>query len=177
MSFLLCPRKPNHNKLHCHLIVLHLNTLGPRQNGRHFADDTFKCIFLNENVCILIEISLKCVPKGPINNMSALVQIMAWRWPGGKSLSEPTMDRLLTHVCVTRLQWGLNEAPIRPQWGSYSASSHYLNQCWVIVVWTLRTILQWNFNQSTKFIPGNAYENIICETAANLSRERWVNAA
>ena len=26
-----------------------LNTLRPRQNGRHFADDIFKCIFLNEN--------------------------------------------------------------------------------------------------------------------------------
>ena len=27
-----------------------LNTFGPRQNGRHFADDIFKCIFLDENV-------------------------------------------------------------------------------------------------------------------------------
>ena len=36
-----------------------LNTLRPRQNGRHFADDTFKHIFLNENVRISIKISLK----------------------------------------------------------------------------------------------------------------------
>ena len=44
------------------------NTLRPRQNGRHFADDLFKCIFLNENVWIPIEISLKFVPKGSIKN-------------------------------------------------------------------------------------------------------------
>ena len=50
-----------------------LNTLRPRQNGRHFADDTFKRIFLNENVIILIKISLKFAPKGPINNVPALV--------------------------------------------------------------------------------------------------------
>ena len=43
-----------------------LNTLRPRRNGRHFADDNFKRILLNENVRISIEISLKFVPKGPI---------------------------------------------------------------------------------------------------------------
>ena len=56
-----------------------VNTSRPRQNGRRFADDTFKRIFLNENVRISIKISLKFVPKGPINNNPALVQIMAWR--------------------------------------------------------------------------------------------------
>ena len=50
-----------------------INTLRPRQNGRHFADDTFKRIFLNENVRISIKISLKFVPKGPIHNTPALV--------------------------------------------------------------------------------------------------------
>ena len=50
-----------------------INTLRPRQNGCHFADDTLKCIFLNENVWILIEISLKFVPKGRIDNIPALV--------------------------------------------------------------------------------------------------------
>ena len=70
-----------------------INTLRPRQNGRLFADDTFKPIFVNENGRILIEISLKFVPKGPINNIPALVQIMAWRRPGDKPLSEPMMVR------------------------------------------------------------------------------------
>ena len=55
-----------------------LNTLRSRQNGHHFADNIFKCIFLNENVSILIRISLKFVPKGPMNNIPALVREMAW---------------------------------------------------------------------------------------------------
>ena len=79
--------------------------LWPRQNDRHFADDTFKRIFLTENDRISIEISLEFVPKGPINNITSLVQIMAWRRPGDKPLSEPMMVRLLTHICVTRPQW------------------------------------------------------------------------
>ena len=81
-----------------------LNMLKPRQNGRHFAD-IFKCIFLNENVLILIKISLKFVTKGPINNIPALVQIMAWRRPGDKPLSEPMLVSLLTHICFTLPQW------------------------------------------------------------------------
>ena len=50
-----------------------LSRLRPWQNERRFADDIFKCIFLNENVCIPIKISLKFVPKGPINNIPALI--------------------------------------------------------------------------------------------------------
>ena len=60
------------------------NTLSPRQNGRHFPDDIFKCLFLNENAWISIKISLKFVPNGPINKIPALVQIMAWRRSGDK---------------------------------------------------------------------------------------------
>ena len=76
----------------------------PRQNGRHFADDTFKRIFLKENVRIPIKISLKFVPKGPIDNIPALFQIMAWRRPGDKPLSEAVMVNLLTHICVAQPQ-------------------------------------------------------------------------
>ena len=79
-----------------------INTLRPRQNRRHFADDIFKCIFLNENVLISIKISLNFIPKGPIHNIPALVQIMVWRRPGDKPLSEPVMIISLTHICVTR---------------------------------------------------------------------------
>ena len=61
-----------------------INTLRPRQNGRHFADGVFKCIFLNGNWWISIKTSLKFVPKDLINNILALVQIMAWRRPGDK---------------------------------------------------------------------------------------------
>ena len=81
-----------------------INTSRPGQNGRHFADDTFKRIFLNENFRISIKISLKFVPKGPNNNNPALVQVMAWRRSGDKPLSETLMVSLLTHICVTRPQ-------------------------------------------------------------------------
>ena len=44
----------------------------PGLNGRHFPDDIFKCIFMNEKFCALIRISLMSVPKCPINNILAL---------------------------------------------------------------------------------------------------------
>ena len=50
-----------------------LNSSPPGQNGRHFADDIFRCNFVNEEFCILVKISLKFVPKGPIDNDQALV--------------------------------------------------------------------------------------------------------
>ena len=95
--------------------TVRVNTLRPRQHGRHFADDSFKRIFLNENVIISIKISLKFVPKGPINNIPALVQIMAWRRPGDKPLSEAMMVSLLTHICITRPQWVKSQSYCVPQ--------------------------------------------------------------
>ena len=44
----------------------------PGQNDRHFADDMFRCIFGNDEFCILIKISLKFLPKGLIDNNPAL---------------------------------------------------------------------------------------------------------
>ena len=82
-----------------------VNTLRPKQNGSHFPDDSLKCIFLNENIWISIEISLTFVPKGPINSIPALVRIMAWHRPGTWPLSEPMTVRLRTHICITRPQW------------------------------------------------------------------------
>ena len=82
-----------------------VNPLRQRQNGRHFPNNIFKFIFLYENVWISFQISLKFVPTILINNIPALVQIMAWRQPGDKPLSEPMMVKLLTHICVTRPQW------------------------------------------------------------------------
>ena len=96
----------------------YINTLRPRHNGRYFPDDIFECIFLKENVWIPIKISLKFAPKGPINNIPALVQIMAWCWPGDKPLSETMLVFVPTHICVTRPQWvnrnNVDLSPIRP---------------------------------------------------------------
>ena len=83
----------------------YLNTLRPRQKGRHFADNIFKCIFFSGYVWISLKISLRFVPNGPINNIPALVQIIAWRRPDDKPLSEPMVVGLLMHICVTRPQW------------------------------------------------------------------------
>ena len=70
-----------------------VNSSPPGQNGRHFADDVFKRIVSNENVRIYIKISLNFVPKGSVNNIPAMVQIMAWRRIGDKPLSEPMLTR------------------------------------------------------------------------------------
>ena len=69
-----------------------LNTLRSRQNGRHFADDIFKCIFLNENAWSF--------------HWSLFLgfKLTIFR-PGDKPLSGPMMLSLLTHICVTRPQW------------------------------------------------------------------------
>ena len=72
---------------HC-LLLAALNTLEPRQNGRQSPEDIFKCIFQNKNVWISLDISQKFVPKVQINIMPVLVQIIAWRRPGDKPLSE-----------------------------------------------------------------------------------------
>ena len=78
-----CVSRPLWMDIHCrstlHVWFQAISSLRPIQNERHFADDIFKCIFFNENVWISIQISLKFVPKGPINNIPALIRIMAWR--------------------------------------------------------------------------------------------------
>ena len=57
------------------------------------ADDNFEYIFKNENDRIPIWISLKFVPRSPIDNKPTLVQVMAWRRIGDKPLSEPMLTR------------------------------------------------------------------------------------
>ena len=78
-----------------HLWTASFNTLSPRQNCHHFGGVIFKWIFLNE-----FHLRFHW-----IDNIPALVQIMAWHWPGDKPLSEPMMVCLPVHICITRLQW------------------------------------------------------------------------
>ena len=63
------------------------------QMAHILAHDISKRIFLNENIWISNEISLKYVPWGIIDNISELVQIMAWRRSGDKPLSEPMLTQ------------------------------------------------------------------------------------
>ena len=74
------------------MLQLIIKTHLPLDNVAAFlADEIFKRIFLNENFRILIIISLKFVSKGPIDNTSSLVQVMAWRRTGDKQLPEAMM--------------------------------------------------------------------------------------
>ena len=58
---------------------------------------------------------------------------------------------------------------------AWSAPSHYQNQCWNIVNKTLRNKLQWIFSRSSNiFIHEHAFESVVCEKAAILSRPQWV---
>ena len=59
------------------------------------AYDIFNYIFLNENDRILIQISLKYVPRSSIDNKSALVQVMVWCRTGNKPFPEPMMTQYI----------------------------------------------------------------------------------
>ena len=123
-----------------------------RMNRQCGADENFTCFFLNENVWISIDISLKFVPKGPINNIPAFVRIMAWS-PGDKPLSEPVIFSLPMHRCVTRPQWvnliSVSYSPKanHPVLSSYKSLwyKYYLfltrilqNFCWQVYIITLQ---------------------------------------
>ena len=133
--------------------AISINTLRPRQNGRHLPDDIFKSISFNENVWISIEISLKFVRKVSINNIPALVQIMAWRRPGDKPLSRPMMVRLPTHICVTRPQW---------------VNSVYTNAA-------VSRLKSWNIISGDYHIYTIFYVNKPCIICLNLKRETFYN--
>ena len=94
------------------------NTLRPN-SCLHFADNIFKCIFLNENTWISIKISLKFVSKALINNTPTFVQIMAWRRPGDKPLSEQMLARF-TDIYASL---GLNE---KRCWSEYQGILAFL---------------------------------------------------
>ena len=55
----------------------------------------FKCIFLNENDWIPIQISLKFVPRSSIDNKPVLIQVMAWRRTGDKPLPKTMMTQFI----------------------------------------------------------------------------------
>ena len=80
------------------LYLILLYTLRPWQNGRHYPDDSFKCIFLNENEAISIKSSMTFIPSGPINNIPALAQIMAWPRQGTSIIW--ANDDYLTDSCI-----------------------------------------------------------------------------
>ena len=65
--------------------------------------------FLNENVWIAIDISLRIVPKASIKNIPALVQIMAWcrPWPPFWQTSSNAFSWMNSFVYWLKFHWSL----------------------------------------------------------------------
>ena len=64
------------------------------RTDRHLAYGILNRIFLTENVCILIEMSIKFILSGSIDNKAALIRVMYWRLLGANTLSVPRMIQL-----------------------------------------------------------------------------------
>ena len=77
------------------------------------------------------KISLKFVPKSPIDNIPALFQIMAWRRPGYKPFSEAMMVNLLTHICFARPQW------VKIMYLLYRISTYRTITCAICGIWRI----------------------------------------
>ena len=77
-------------KIHTSRVLTHLPL---DKMAAVLADDIYKCIFLNENVRIPIQISLKLVPRIPTENKASLVQVIAWHRTGDKPLPEPMVTQ------------------------------------------------------------------------------------
>ena len=90
---------------------------------------TFSNVFSSMKMC---EFRLKFhwfVPKGQIDNIPALVQMMVWRCPGDKPLSEPMMVNLPTHICITWPQWVMDANKESPWHQSLSRGCINLRPC------------------------------------------------
>ena len=84
------------------------------------------------------------------------------------SLIQLTHWGRVTHICFSKLT-------IIGSVNTWTAPSHYLNQCWNIVNWTLRNKLQWNYSlNSNIFFQKNALENVVCIIVSISSRPQWV---
>ena len=84
-----------HNMAEVYLMFLSpFHTLGHEHNGWHFADNNFKCIFLNGNHCSLIQIPLRFVPMSPIGIKTTMVQVMAWCQTGKKPSTVPMLTKI-----------------------------------------------------------------------------------
>ena len=95
-----------------------------------------------------------------------------------------SMWNLMNHLCSI-LNGGLTKlsGELKHVWSLHHAVlhrcqylSHYLNQCWNIIIWTLKNKFQWNLNQNKYFFNSrNVFENVVCNMASILSRPQcWI---
>ena len=87
------------------------NTSRQRENCQHFADNIFKCVSMNENLWVLDKFSLKYIPWGLVDNMAALVQIIAWHQSGDRQLSAVMMVMFCWHIYASL---GLSDLRVNP---------------------------------------------------------------
>ena len=82
-----------------------LNSLRPRQNGRHYADDNFKCIFLNENYEFWIRFHRIMFPRVQL----AINKHWFRQWLGVEQGTSHCLNQwwnvIPMHICITWLQW------------------------------------------------------------------------
>ena len=87
-------------------LCCHMESLGPMsylispgQNGRHFADHIFRCIFINEKFWLGIHWCLF------LRSNWALVQVMAWRRTGVKPIPEPMLAQFTDAYMRHKGRW------------------------------------------------------------------------
>ena len=77
--------------------------MGRTKKSHNFSDRNSKLVFVHDIFCISIQTSLEFVPPGPINNKLKLIQILASRPIGDKSISEPKIVSFTEEYLLTRL--------------------------------------------------------------------------
>ena len=119
-----------------------LTHLSSGQNGRHFVDDIFRCIFENGNFCILIKISMKFVPKGPIDNNPALVEPMLTRFTDAYMehwgrwvkcvvvITFMGLSSAIALMCMTHDSADYQSTLVPVVSWCLQATNHNLSQCW-----------------------------------------------
>ena len=95
----------------------------------------FQHIFLNENILISMEKSLKSVHKGPFDNKSALAQVMTWRRTGSRQWTWSNIDTDLWRHMMSLV--GRNENTCK-FYRKYLGIS--------ILFWNALRALQWRHN-------------------------------
>ena len=128
-------------------------------NGRHFADDFFSCVFLNETVWISLNISLKFISKSQYYNIGSE--------NGDKTFSEPMMFYLLPHICVIRPQWvkrTMGDSRICRVWFEvHPLQWRFLSQ-WILTLHRI-AMLKMTYNSFLNSIsPGSSHPPAWCET-------------
>ena len=143
-----------------------LNTWRLRQNGHHFPEDISNAFSWMKMHEFRVRLHWSLFPRAQLTIFQHLVQIMAWRRPDDKTLSEPMMVSLLTHICVTRPQWvkpynhiyaqlfsiqtiylwSVTMYNITRQWYQISRYDHQTIQSTslpLLAIWYTSTLLKW----------------------------------